>query len=104
MTVYFLCLEDFCEVKNEKKKSVKSKVMKTSQFSHIKSVNSLTPQSFMGYSMTQKHLNKYKKEQDSDKESVISGLSNKGRRMKLRQVSEIKNFVLDKSKKCTISN
>ena len=45
-------------------------------------------QGYMGY-LTQKQLqqlNKYKKEQESDRDSVISGHSNKGRRMKLRHV------------------
>lgn len=45
-------------------------------------------QGYMGY-LTQKQLqqlNKYKREQESDRDSVISGHSNKGRRMKLRHV------------------
>lgn len=64
--------------------------MKTSQgYSPIKSAKSSAPQSYMGY-LTQKQIQqlyKYKKEQESDKESCISGHSNKGRRMKLRHVS-----------------
>lgn len=50
-----------------------------------------TNQGYMGY-LTQKQLNqlnKYKKEQDSDKDSLMSGHSNKGRRMKLRHVMNI---------------
>lgn len=46
-------------------------------------------QGYMGY-LTHKQLqqlNKYKKDQESDRDTVISGHSNKGRRMKLRQVS-----------------
>lgn len=49
-------------------------------------------QGYLGY-LTQKQLqqlNKYKKEQESDKDSFVSGHSNKGRRMKLRHVK--KNF------------
>lgn len=45
-------------------------------------------QGYLGY-ITQKQLqqlNKYKKEQESDRESFVSGHSNKGRRMKLRHV------------------
>lgn len=63
--------------------------MKTFQYSPLKSAKSPTgQQSYMGY-LTQKQLQqlyKFKKEQDSDKESHISGHSNKGRRMKLRHV------------------
>lgn len=47
----------------------------------------------MGY-LTQKQLtqlSKYKKEQDSDRDSLISGHSNKGRRMKLRHVMRALN-------------
>lgn len=60
--------------------------MKTTQgFSPLKSV---PLGGFMG-NLTQKQLQqlqKFNKEQDSDKESYISGHSNKGRRMKLRHV------------------
>lgn len=51
-------------------------------------VRSPSHQGYLGY-MTQKQLqqlNKYKKEQESDKDSFASGHSNKGRRMKLRHV------------------
>ena len=47
------------------------------------------PQGYLSY-LTQKQLqqlNKYKREQESDRDSVISGHSNKGRRMKLRHVT-----------------
>ena len=49
---------------------------------------SSTDQSYLGY-LTQKQLlqlNKYKKDQESDKDSLVSGYSSKGRRMKLRHV------------------
>lgn len=52
------------------------------------SVKSPSHQGYLGY-VTQKQLqqlNKYKKEQESDKDSFVSGHSNKGRRMKLRHV------------------
>lgn len=55
------------------------------------SLRSPTHQAYMGY-LTQKQLqqlNKFKREQESDKESCISGHSQKGRRQKLRHV---KNF------------
>lgn len=44
---------------------------------------------YMGY-LTQKqlqHLNKIKKEQESDKDTFYSGHSSKNRRFKIRQVS-----------------
>lgn len=47
-----------------------------------------THQGYLGY-LTQKQLNqlgKYKKDQDSDRDSFVSGHSGKGRRMKLRHV------------------
>lgn len=53
------------------------------------SIKSPVHQNYMGY-LTQKQLsqlNKYKKDQESDRESVISGHSNKGRRAKLRHVN-----------------
>lgn len=49
-------------------------------------VKSPSHQGYLGY-LTQKQLqqmSKYKKEQESDKDSFVSGHSNKGRRMKLR--------------------
>jgi hypothetical protein len=54
-----------------------------------------THQGYLGY-LTQKQLqqlNKYKKEQESDKDSLVSGYSNKGRRMKLRHVQILSSFV-----------
>lgn len=51
-------------------------------------VKSPTHQAYLGY-LTQKQLqqlNKYKKEQESDKDSFVSGHSGRGRRMKLRHV------------------
>jgi hypothetical protein len=73
-------------------KTSKSNIMKTSQgFSSVKGVKSPVPipnYNYMGY-LTQKQLHqlyKFKKDQDSDKESYVSGHSNKGRRTKLRLV------------------
>lgn len=74
----------------------KSDAMRTSQ--GLSSVRSPVHQGYMGY-LTQKQLQqlqKFKKEQESDRDSCISGHSNKGRRMKLRHVDEDK-----KSFKCT---
>lgn len=55
------------------------------------SLRSPTHQGYLGY-LTQKQLqqlNKYKsKEQESDRDSLISGHSNKGRRIKLRHVNK----------------
>lgn len=68
--------------------------MKTTQnFSPLKSVkNPVLPQGGYTRYLTQKQLQQlqmYKKEHESDKESYISGHSNKGRRMKLRHVLNI---------------
>lgn len=52
------------------------------------SIKSPTHQGYLSY-LTQKQLqqlNKFKKEPESDKDSFVSGHSNKGRRMKLRHV------------------
>lgn len=72
--------------------------MKTFQgYSPIKTAKTPTAQSYMGY-LTQKQLQqlyKNKKDQESDKESYISGHS-KGRRAKLRHV--VKIFMIDKKK------
>lgn len=62
--------------------------MRTSTQGLSPSSRSPIHQGYMGY-LTQKQLQqlyKYKKEQESDKDSCISGHSNKGRRMKLRHV------------------
>lgn len=77
----------------------------------MKNIQGLTPlkspmknpaqQGYMGY-LTQKQLqqlNKYKREQESDRDSVISGHSNKGRRMKLRHVQLISICGFKMSKK-----
>lgn len=66
--------------------------MKTTYGLSPKSATKTSPthQDYLGY-LTQKQLlqlNKYKKEQESDKDSFVSGHSNRGRRMKLRHVME----------------
>lgn len=73
--------------------------MKNTQgFSALKSPVKCGPstQAYLGY-LTQKQLqqlNKYKREQESDRESVISGHSNKGRRIKLRHVQFKFNYLV----------
>jgi hypothetical protein len=78
-----------------KKKKHKKKIIEIMKNSHglysstprSSAVKSPSNQGYYGY-LTQKQLqqlHKYKKEQDSDRDSMISGHS-RGRRMKLRQV------------------
>jgi len=52
-------------------------------------IKSPSHQGYLGY-LTQKQLaqlNKFKREPDSDRESLLSGYSGKGRRLKLRLIN-----------------
>jgi hypothetical protein len=74
-------------------------IMKTTYGLSPKPVIKTSPthQGYLGY-LTHKQLqqlNKYKKEQESDKDSFVSGYSGKGRRMKLRHVKFKSSFVLN---------